>query len=192
MQKRITALLLAASLGATASLALAEAAPVATPAPADSRPQGAGPMMGPMGGKGEARPHQGMENGERRGMGPMAGKRMQREKPESFTEESVRKMADGRVVKRQIEQKVGEGSFSRKEVVTNPEGKTMTRIMSATLNKDKKTWTRKLDVVEFDGSTWSRSQDVPAMHGPEGDDDGATAQGPAKRPAKAERPKKAN
>ena len=64
--------------------------------------------------------------------------------------------------------------------------------MTATLNKDKKTWTRKIDVVEFDGSTWSRSQDVPAMHGPEGDDMSPAAHGPAKRPAKGERPKKAN
>ncbi|MCC2638585.1 MAG: hypothetical protein K0Q68_2304 [Moraxellaceae bacterium] len=183
MQKRITAILLAASLGAASSLALAEGAPAAPAAP-----------MGPMGGKGEARPQAGgpgMEKGERRGMGPMAGKRMKQEKLESFTEESVRKMADGRVIKRQIEQKVGEGSFSRKEVVTNPEGKTMTRTMTATLNKDKKTWTRKVDVVEFDGSTWSRSQDVPAMHGPDGDDMGPAAHGPA-RPGKAERPKKAN
>lgn len=188
MQKRITALLLAAGLGAASSLALAEAAPAAAPAPAA---QPAGPMMGPMGGKGEARQRPGRENADGRGMGPMGGKRMQQEKPESFTEESVRKMADGRVVKRLIEQKVGEGSFSRKEVVTNPEGKTMTRTMTATLNKDKKAWTRKIDVVEFDGSTWSRSQDVPAMHGPDGDDMSAAGPGPA-RPARAERPKKAN
>lgn len=173
MTKRIAPLVLALGLGAGASLALAEgpAAP-ATAAPAAPAPQqGKGPMAG---------------------KGPMMGGKgaMRHEKPESFTEESVRKMADGRVFKHSVDQKVSEGRFERKEVFTNPEGKTASRTVTATLNKDKNTWTRKVEGVDFDGSTFSRSNDVPVMHGPDGEDEGA-APDAGKRPA-AKGGKKAN
>lgn len=179
MNQRLAALTLAFGLAAGASLAFAEgasapatpAAPVTAPVPPQD---GHGPMMG-RGGPGK---------------GAMAGRRMMREKPESFTEESVRTMADGRVIKRRIEQKVSDDSFSRKEVITNPEGKTATRTVTATLNKDKNTWTRKVEGKDFNGETWSRSHEVPAMHGPDGDDDAAAAPAaPAQRPARAERKK---
>lgn len=151
MHNRIATCLLALGLAAGSTPALAEgpAAPGAGPA--------AGPLAkGPLGGGRE---------------GPHKARMMRREKPESFTEQSVRTMADGRVFKRVVEQKVSEGSFSRKEVLTNPEGKSATRTVSATLGKDGKTWTRKVEGIEFDGSTWQRSREVPALHGPEGDDD---------------------
>lgn len=177
MSHRIASLFLALGLGAATSFALAaDAAPVPSPQPAPAAPMGGkgpgmGPGMGPMAGHG--------------GPGGMAGRKMMREKPESFTEESVRKMADGRVFKRVLEQKVGDGSFTRKETLTNPDGKTASRTLTATLNKERTIWTRRMDAVEFDGSTWSRSQDVPAQHGPEGDDE-AAAPAPAKpgKPAK--------
>lgn len=177
MTHRIAPLLLALGLGATSSLVLAADAPAAPATPATPAANAGPAMMGPMAGQ--------------RGKGAMAGRKMMREKPESFTEESVRKMADGRVFKRSVEQKVGEGTFMHKEVMTNPEGKTASRTLTATLNKEGTTWTRRIDAVEFDGSTWSRSQDVPAQHGPQGDDEAAA---PAKRPGKdAGKPaKKAN
>jgi hypothetical protein len=163
MTNRITACLLALGLATASSVALAEGP--AAPA------SGAGPAAGPMG--------KGPMAGERKG--GHKGQMMRREKPESFTEQSVRTMADGRVFKRSVEQKVGEGSFSRKEVLTNPDGKSATRTMSATLSKDGKTWTRKVEGVEFDGTTWQRSREVPALHGPDGDDDmGAAAPQPGK------------
>lgn len=171
MSHRIASLLLALGLGAATPFALAaDASPAPAtqpaPAPAGGKAAGMGPGMGPMAGH-----------------GGQAGRKMMREKPESFSEETVRKMADGRVFKRSLEQKVGDGSFTRKEVFTNPDGKSASRTLTATLNKERTTWTRRIDAVEFDGSTWSRSQDVPAQHGPEGDDE-AAAPAQAKRPAK--------
>lgn len=97
--------------------------------------------------------------------------------PESFTEESTRKMADGRVFKHRIEQTVTEGSFSRKEVMTNPDGKTATRNVTTTFDKSKRTWSRKMEGVGFDGKAWSRSDegDLP--------DPQVRAQKPERRPA---------
>jgi hypothetical protein len=146
MNLRLPSLLLALGLGLAAPLAAAE---TPAPAPAPGAKAQPGPRMGADG---------------------QPGRRALRERPESFTEETVRKTADGRVIKRQIEQKFGEGSFYRKEVTTNPEGKTATRTVTATFNKDKKTWTRKVEGVDFDGSTWSRSNEGRAE--PHDEDDG--------------------
>lgn len=151
MNLRLPSLLLALGLGFSVSLAMAEG-----PAPAPAAQAGPGsPQMG----------LEGRQPGK-------AARRIQREKPESFTEESIRKMADGRVFKRQIEQKVGEGTFFRKEVTTNPDGKTASRTVTATFDKAKKTWTRKIEGVDFDGTSWSRSNEgrVPP-HEEEGDAD---------------------
>lgn len=166
MKIRLASSLLALALVAGAPLALAEGpgAPSAGPGPM----MGKGAMMGDQ---------QGPRMGQQR--------RMPREKPESFTEESVRKMADGRVFKRSVEQKVGNGSFMRKEVFTNPAGKTASRTMTATLSKDGKTWTRKVEGVDFDGKAWSRSREVPAHQGPDADDEADEAATPAQAPAKA-------
>lgn len=158
MTPRLAACLLALGLAAATPLALAEA----PPAP------GAGPLAkGPLA-------------GERKG--PRKGAMMRREPPESFTEQSVRTMADGRVFKRTVEQKVAPGSFSRKEVITNPDGKSATRTLSATLSKDGKTWTRKIEGTDFDGKTWQRSRDVPAQHGPDGDGEDEAGPQAAPRP----------
>lgn len=165
MNKSVSSLVLAVALATASSLALAEGAaptppPAAgkpAPAPQGGQPGPGEPGMGPMGHKG--------------GHGKHMGRRPQ-EKPESFTEESIRKMADGRVIKRSIEQRVGEGSFLRKEVITNPEGKSMTRTVTSTYDKDKKTWVRKMEGVDFDGSTWSRSKEG-SMAPHEGEDDEA-------------------
>lgn len=166
MTNRIASCLLAIGLAMGSAPALAEA---------PAAPPGKGPMAGERGGAQK---------------GPMP----RREKPESFTEQSVRTMADGRVFKRLVEQKVGEGSFNRKEVFTNPDGKSATRTVSATLSKDGKTWTRRVEGVDFDGTTWQRSRDVPALHGPDGDDDrGGVGAPPAKAgPAPRADGKKAN
>ena len=176
MNKRIATLSLALAMATGVSVAFAEGTAPAAPMAAPAGGAGAGPM-GPMAGR------------DGHGKGPMGGPRMMQEKPESFTEETVRKMADGRVIKRQVEQKVGEGSFSRKEVITNPDGKMATRTVTATLNKEKTTWTRKIEGQEFDGSTWSRTQDIPAMRGPDAGVEGAGPADGAKRPAKVERKK---
>lgn len=80
--------------------------------------------------------------------------------PETFTEETVRKNADGKVVtKRKIEQKVTDKDFSRKVEVTNAEGKKATHQVSATYDKDKEQWSRKAEGKDFDGKTWSRSSE---------------------------------
>lgn len=171
MKTRIASSLLALALVAGAPLALAEG-PAAPPAGAGGGP---GPMMG-----------KGAMMGERQGPGMGPHRQMRQGKPESFTEETVRKMADGRVFKQSVEQKVGEGSLYRKEVFTNPQGKTATRTMTATLSKDGKTWTRRVEGVDFDGQTWSRSRELPVHQGPEAEDDDDRAAGkaaPAKAPA---------
>ncbi|MDF2446581.1 MAG: hypothetical protein K0S46_1817 [Moraxellaceae bacterium] len=171
MKPQLSSLMLSLALAAGSSLAVAE---TTAPAPATKAEQ--------------AQPRMGMGDGPRAGK-RHAGRPMMREKQESFTEESTRKMADGRVFKRQLEQKVGEGSFYRKEVMTNPDGKTASRTVTATLDKDKKTWTRKIEGVDFDGSTWSRTQDSPAPH--DADDDAGQDDKPAAPEKKAAGGKKA-
>lgn len=102
------------------------------------------------------------EAGERRGPahdghdgghGHRAGQHQPRE---SFTEETVRKSADGKVSKRKTEQKVSDSGFSRKSTFTNPEGKTATREMSSSFDKDKQSYTRSEKGTDFDGKSWSR------------------------------------
>jgi hypothetical protein len=152
MKPRSYALLLALTLGA--GVALVNAAPLA------ARPDAG---ASPMGMQDDA--HGQNQRGQ------------QAAPPESFTEESTRKMADGRVFKHRIEQTVTEGSFSRKEVLTNPDGKTATRNVTTTFDKSKKTWSRKMEGVGFDGKTWLRSDegDIP--------DPQARAAKPESRPA---------
>lgn len=159
MTTKIVSLILAMALGAGSSLVLAEGGAAAP------RPESAA----------------GMGAQEKPGKRPHTGKRMLREKPESFVEESTRTMADGRVFKRRVEQKVGEGSFSRLEVMTDPQGKTATRATAATYNKDKQTWTRKVEGKTADGETWSRTREVAAPHMGDDDEAGETAGQPAAR-----------
>lgn len=185
MNMRLSSLLLAMSLAAS-SLAMAEGAtaPAAAPGAQQGSPAPMGPMMGP-GANGQM-----MGPGQMKGPGHMKGQRkggMNREALESFTEETVRKLDDGRVIKRSIEQKVSEGKLYRKEVFTNPAGKSATRTLVSTLSKDGKTWTQKVEGVDFDGQSWSRSRDIPVRHGPDADDE---APAPAPAAKKAARPGK--
>lgn len=135
------------------ALAAAPRAPVAAPAPAgaDTPPwEQAGP-----------RPRL-----------PRPPHALPRAQPESFTEETVRRMADGRVFRRQVEQVASGGSFRRKEVMTNPDGKTATRTLTATLDKDRQVWHRQVEGRDFDGTVWTRRRDVPLRQGPEPRADG--------------------
>lgn len=167
MNLRVSSLLLAMSLVAS-PLALAEG-----PAPAVP-PKAQGPMMAP----GGASPMKGP--GQMKG--PRQGGAMNRQALESFSEETVRKLEDGRVFKRSIEQKASEGKLYRKEVFTNPAGKSASRTLLSTLSKDGQTWTQKVDGVDFDGKAWSRSRDIPARHGPDAGDEAAPAA--ARQPAR--------
>lgn len=103
---------------------------------------------------------------EFRGDGPRGERGFQGKGPrESFTEETVRKNADGKTEKRKIEQKVTDNSFSRKEQFTNAEGKTATRSVTASFDKDKERWSRKEEGTGFDGKSWSRSQEGQGKRG---------------------------
>jgi len=143
MTPRIFALLLAITLGAASPL-------VAAAPPAGKPDAGASPM--------------GMQDDAQQ-----QNQRGQQRPPlESFTEETTRKMADGRVFRHKVEQVVSDSGFSRKEVLTNPDGKTTSRTVTTTFDKSKKTWSRKMEGVGFDGKTWSRSDegDLPAAPAP--------------------------
>lgn len=200
MNMRLSSLLLAMSL-ATSSLALAEgtAAPAAAPQPGATAPapkmgpmmgpNGSHPMMGPSGSHSMMGPNSGhpmMDPGYMHGKmnGKRKGAAMHRQPLESFTEETVRKLDDGRVFKRSIEQKVSDGSFTRKEVFTNPDGKSATRTVTSSLGKDGKTWTQKMEGVDFEGKPWSRSRDVPARQGPDASDEAPASAPAATRPAR--------
>lgn len=159
MNSRISALIVALGLAV---------AGFATAAPDNMGGMGAA-SMGPQGNAGQ--------------QGPRGQKR---QPPESYTEETTRKMADGRVFKTSIEQVVSEAGFVRKEMLTNPDGKTANSSVTVTIDKNKKTITRKMEGVGFDGKAWSRSEerDIPNKPGqagkPEGKADGKSAD---KKPA---------
>lgn len=102
---------------------------------------------------------------EFRGDGPRGERGFHKGPRESFTEETVRKTADGKTEKRKIEQKVTDTGFSRKEQFTNAEGKTATRNVTATFDKDKERWSRKEEGTGFDGKSWSRSQEGQGKRG---------------------------
>lgn len=76
----------------------------------------------------------------------------------SFSEDSTRTMADGRVFKRHVEQKVLDDGFSRKEVLTSPEGKTASYSLIRRFDAASQRWTRMEEGTGFDGRQWSRSE----------------------------------
>jgi hypothetical protein len=99
--------------------------------------------------------------GERRAHGHEAhgdhGHRAELRQPrESFTEETVRKTADGKVTKRKTEQKVSDTGFTRKSTVTNPDGKSASREVSGRYDKDSQSYQRSEKGTDFDGKSWSR------------------------------------
>jgi hypothetical protein len=109
-----------------------------------------------------------------------------RQPPESYTEETTRKMADGRVYKTKVEQVVGEAGLTRKEMQTNPDGKTATSSVTVTIDKNKRTVTRKMEGVDFDGKAWSRSEerDIPKAPGQAGKAEGKPTN---KKPAESKK-----
>ncbi|MGH8492738.1 MAG: hypothetical protein ACRERR_06475 [Moraxellaceae bacterium] len=76
----------------------------------------------------------------------------------SFSEDTTRTMADGRVFKRHVEQKAQDEGFSRKEVLTSPEGKTASHTVSRRFDASTQRWIVQEEGVGFDGKTWSRVQ----------------------------------
>lgn len=93
------------------------------------------------------------DHGREGDRGHRAGQHQPRE---SFTEETVRKSADGKTTKRKVEQKVSDTGFSRKSMLTNAEGKTATREVVVSHDKDKKAFSRSEKGTDFEGKTWSR------------------------------------
>ncbi|MGH8492739.1 MAG: hypothetical protein ACRERR_06480 [Moraxellaceae bacterium] len=100
--------------------------------------------------------HAGEHRGHDRRDGDRGPRAEHRQPRESFTEETVRKTADGKTSKRKTEQKVTDNGFSRKSSFTNPEGKTATREVSSSFDKDKQTFTRSEKGMDFEGKSWSR------------------------------------
>lgn len=76
----------------------------------------------------------------------------------SFSEDSTRTMADGRVFKRHVEQKAMDEGFSRKEVLTSPEGKTASYTLIRRFDAASQRWTRSEEGTGFDGKQWSRTE----------------------------------
>lgn len=76
----------------------------------------------------------------------------------SFSEEASRTMADGRVYKRKLEQKVEGDSLSRQEVVTAPDGMTASYTLKRSFDAATQRWTRSEEGVGYDGQRWTRSQ----------------------------------
>lgn len=76
----------------------------------------------------------------------------------SFSEDASRTMADGRVYKRKVEQKVDGDSLSRLEVVTAPDGKTASYTLKRSFDAATQRWTRNEEGTGFDGKRWSRGQ----------------------------------
>lgn len=76
----------------------------------------------------------------------------------SFSEDSTRTMDDGRVFKRHVEQKALDDGFSRKEVLTSPEGKTASYTLIRRFDAASQRWTRSEEGTGFDGKQWSRTE----------------------------------
>lgn len=78
-------------------------------------------------------------------------------KPQSFTEDSTRTFADGTVFKRHVVQTVAAGSITRQITLTNAQGQTATRTVTASFDKTKHTWSRSVQGTTFSGSSYSSS-----------------------------------
>lgn len=85
------------------------------------------------------------------------GPRAEQHQPrESFSEETVRKNADGKISRRKVEQTVTDTGFSRKTTFINAEGKTATQELSVNRDQATQTVTRTEKGRDFDGKTWRR------------------------------------
>lgn len=90
----------------------------------------------------------GEHHGRPHGDGPRGG---------SYTEDVTRTDADGKTFKRHTVQTATANSLQRKTTVTNPEGKTATREVNASFDKDKKTFSKSVKGTDFDGKSWARN-----------------------------------
>jgi len=73
----------------------------------------------------------------------------------NFTSDTTHTTGDGRTFTRHTEQTVTDGGFERNSTMTNPEGKTATRSISGSYDKDSKTRTRSVEGTTFSGKTYS-------------------------------------
>lgn len=109
----------------------------------------------------------------------------------SFSEDSTRTMSDGRVFKRHVEQKVLDKGFSRKEVLTAPDGKSASYSLQQSFDTASQRWTRSEEGSGFDGRQWSRTQqgepELPVF-GEEAKSPLAALAGPAEKAAAAAKP----
>jgi hypothetical protein len=76
----------------------------------------------------------------------------------SFSEDTTRTMADGRVFKRHVEQKALDEGFSRQEVLTAPDGKSASYTLIRRYDAASQRWTRSEEGTGFDGKQWSRTE----------------------------------
>lgn len=78
----------------------------------------------------------------------------------SFTEDVTRTNADGKTFKRHTVQTETPNGVQRKTTLTNPEGKTATREVDASFDKDSKTFNKSVKGTDFNGNPWTRSTTV--------------------------------
>lgn len=76
----------------------------------------------------------------------------------SFSEDTTRTMVDGRVFKRHVEQKAVADGFSRKEVLTAPDGRSASYTLSRHFDAASQRWMRSEEGTGFDGRQWSRTE----------------------------------
>lgn len=75
---------------------------------------------------------------------------------QSYTQDTTRTLSDGRVFKHHTEQTVSANGFQRNSTMTNPEGKTATRLVTGTRDPETNTFTKKVEGTTFEGKTYSR------------------------------------
>jgi hypothetical protein len=87
-------------------------------------------------------------------------------RPQSYTEDTTRTFADGRSFKRHVEQKAADGRVTRQITEIAPDGKTASRTVVRSIDKDRHTWSRTVQGTRFDGKTYSSTAQGEGM--PEG------------------------
>ena len=75
----------------------------------------------------------------------------------SYTEDVTRTESDGKVFKIHTVQTANANGFERTTTMTNPDGKTATRTITAVIDEKNKTVTRTDKGTGFDGKSWNRT-----------------------------------
>lgn len=88
--------------------------------------------------------------------------------PQAYTEDSTRTFADGKTFKRHVEQTVNANGFAKTETLTNPEGKSATRKVTASFDKTNHTWSRAVQGTGFDGKSYSSNSQGQGFEGHHG------------------------